>query len=245
MVMWTCSLLKSNARQALSGRYWRSFWVCLVVTLLSGGYTSQKLTYSSEEVYGFLDRMPIATLLILLAASLLVLALAILWSVFFLSPLTVGSCRYFMESRQAPAPMKTVLTIFRPPYMNVVKVSALVSLKIALGSLLIIPGIYWQYCYWMVPYLLAENPYLTTGRAMELSRQMMEGEKLRTFVLVLSFIGWIVLSVLTLGIGLLFLEPYYQATMAELYAVLRSKAFALNLTDENELCGFVRHDAGA
>ena len=91
MVMWTCSLLKSNARQALSGRYWRSFWVCLVVTLLSGGYTSQKLTYSSEEVYGFLDRMPIATLLILLAASLLVLALAILWSVFFLSPLTVGS----------------------------------------------------------------------------------------------------------------------------------------------------------
>ena len=64
-------------------------------------------------------------------------------------------------------------------------------------------------------------------------------------MLVLSFIGWIVLSVLTLGIGLLFLEPYYQATMAELYAVLRSKAFALNLTDENELCGFVRHDAGA
>ena len=33
--------------------------------------------------------------------------------------------------------------------------------------------------------------------------------------------------------------------MAELYAVLRSKAFALNLPDENELCGFVRHDAGA
>ena len=53
------------------------------------------------------------------------------------------------------------------------------------------------------------------------------------------------MSVLTLGIGLLFLEPYYQATMAELYAVLRSKAFSLNLTDENELCGFVRHDADA
>lgn len=266
--MWTRSLLKQNAKDALRGRYWRSFLLCFLLTLLGiGDYSPQyRVTYdlASDELdnlrYGpvwegnasvqdLWAELNDSNLLFLLQFGVVLLLIGVViglcWAFFLVNPLTVGRNRYFMESRQAPAPMKTVLTIFRPPYMNVVKVSALVSLKIALGSLLIIPGIYWQYCYWMVPYLLAENPYLTTGRAMELSRQMMEGEKLRTFVLVLSFIGWIFLSVLTLGIGLLFLEPYYQATMAELYAVLRSKAFSLNLTDENELCGFVRHDADA
>ena len=28
--MWTRELLKTNAKQALQGRYWRSFWICLV-----------------------------------------------------------------------------------------------------------------------------------------------------------------------------------------------------------------------
>ncbi len=143
-----------------------------------------------------------------------------------------------------PEEMGTVLTVFRRPYLNVVKVRFLVWLKITLGSLLVIPGIYWSYCYYMVPYLLAENPYMTTSRAMELSRQMMYGEKWHTFVLELSFLGWLFLCALTLGIGLVFLEPYYQATFAELYAALRAKAFANGMTDQNELAGFVRHDGG-
>ena len=74
-----------------------------------------------------------------------------------------------------------------------------------------------------VGYLMAENPYLTTCRAMELSKQMMDGEKWNTFVLQLSFIGWYLLCSITFGIGFIFLEPYVQATFAELYAALRAK----------------------
>ena len=48
-----------------------------------------------------------------------------------------------------------------------------------------------------------------------------------------SFIGWGFLCTLTLGIGYLFLEPYYQATMAEFYAALRSKALNLGMSDTN------------
>lgn len=70
---------------------------------------------------------------------------------------------------------------------------------------------------------MAENPYLTTCRAMELSKQMMDGEKWNTFVLQLSFIGWYLLCSITFGIGFIFLEPYVQATFAELYAALRAK----------------------
>lgn len=117
----------------------------------------------------------------------------------------------------------------------------LTNLKVALGSLLIIPGIYWSYCYMQVGYLMAENPYLTTCRAMELSKQMMDGEKWNTFVLQLSFIGWYLLCSITFGIGFIFLEPYVQATFAELYAALRAKALANGYTNEYELGGFVRH----
>ena len=138
-------------------------------------------------------------------------------------------------------PKPLVTSIFRTPYLNVVKVMLLTNLKIALGSLLIIPGIYWSYCYMQVGYLMAENPYLTTCRAMELSKQMMDGEKWNTFVLQLSFIGWYLLCSITFGIGFIFLEPYVQATFAELYAALRAKALANGYTNEYELGGFVRH----
>ena len=179
---------------------------------------------------------------IVLVCLLIGLAIGMAWSAFITSPLTIGRNRYFMENRQSPAPLRTVTTVFRTPYLNLVKVSFLVNLKIILGYfLLIVPGVYWSYCYMMVPYLLAENPYMSTRRAMELSREMMYGEKWHAFVLGLSFRGWIILGMVTLGIGLLFLEPYYQATMAELYAALRSKALAMNLTDTSELGGFVRH----
>lgn len=253
--MWTYSLLKANARQALGGRYWRSFWVCLVVSLVGGGgYTgSINLSFRSDEtmeeaVRYALNQIP-ATVLAASAIALALIALvsaalAICWSLFLAAPLRVGCCRYFMESRQGLTPFTTLFSVFRTPYLNVVKVQFLTGLKIVLGTLLfIIPGIYWSYCYALVPYLLAENPYLTTTRAMELSKEIMYGEKWHYFVLELSFIGWNLLCVLTLGIGSFFLAPYKEATFAEFYAAMRSKAMNQGITSSQELGGFVRHDA--
>ena len=94
----------------------------------------------------------------------------------------------------------------------------------------------------LVPYLLAENPYMSATRAMELSKEMMEGEKWNFFILKLSFFGWLLLCVFTFGIGGFFLEPYMQATYAEFYAAMRSKALAMGMTTTDELGGFVRHD---
>ena len=88
---------------------------------------------------------------------------------------------------------------------------------------------------------MAENPNISSRRAFELSRQMTDGEKWNIFVLDLSFIGWYVLCGITFGIGFLFLNPYLQATNAELYSALRAKAFAANFTDDSELGDFVRY----
>ena len=140
-------------------------------------------------------------------------------------------------------PVSTVVSAFRRPYGNPIVVQLLTDLKIALGFLLlIVPGIYWEYCYELVPYLLAENPYMSATRAMELSKEMMEGEKWNFFILKLSFFGWLLLCVFTFGIGGFFLEPYMQATYAEFYAAMRSKALAMGMTTTDELGGFVRHD---
>ena len=62
-------------------------------------------------------------------------------------------------------------------------------------------------------------------------------------MLELSFIGWNLLCVLTLGIGSFFLAPYKEATFAEFYAAMRSKAMNQGITSSQELGGFVRHEA--
>ena len=75
----------------------------------------------------------------------------------------------------------------------------------------------------MVPNLLADEPGISGPEAMERSKQMMHGHKWKTFLLDLSFIGWFLLSVITLGIvNVFWTQPYLEATDAELYKVLKN-----------------------
>ena len=68
---------------------------------------------------------------------------------------------------------------------------------------------------------------------------MMKGNKWDTFILDLSFIGWHILSTITFGlVGIFHVNPYVQATNAELYAVLREYALVNRYADEIELIGF-------
>ena len=83
--------------------------------------------------------------------------------------------------------------------------------------LLVIPGIYASYGYAMTSYILAENPDLTAREAISRSKQLMDGHRLDLFILQLSFIGWAILSALTLGIGSLWLNPYTEAATAAFY----------------------------
>ena len=245
--MWTRGLLKQNAKDALRGKYWGCFLVTLVTGILTGGTGGSGGRAATSAVNGgssFGTHGSVSPEVVITAVGIVLVGLAvgIAWSCFVAGPLGVGMNRFFMENRQSKTPFSTLWSVFGPGYLNIVKVNFLVNLKIALGFLLIIPGIYWGFCYALVPYLLAENPYMTTSRAMELSKELMEGEKWNYFVLGLSFIGWLMLGALCLGIGTLFVMPYIEATFAEFYAAMRSKAFAAGVSDEQELGGFVRHD---
>lgn len=87
--------------------------------------------------------------------------------------------------------------------------------------LLIIPGIVKSYSYALTPFILKDEPELRYNAAIEKSMRMMNGYKMKLFLLDLSFIGWMILSILTLGIGLLFLQPYMNTARAAFYEDLK------------------------
>ena len=92
------------------------------------------------------------------------------------------------------------------------------GILIALWSLLfIIPGIIKGYSYSMTYYILADNPSMTANDARKKSMDIMRGNKWRLFCLQLSFIGWLLLCVLTLGILTLWISPYIQTATAAFY----------------------------
>lgn len=87
-----------------------------------------------------------------------------------------------------------------------------------IGSIcFVIPGIVICYMFSMTEYVMLDNPQLGSQQAMALSRKMMKGKKMKLFLLDLSFIGWIILSMLTLGLGFILLCPYMQASHAAFY----------------------------
>ncbi len=159
----------------------------------------------------------------LLLVFLVVAVIAVAFYVFVLSPLVVGSQRFFVRNLNQHAEVKELAFGYDNNYMETVKTLFLRSLFVFLWSLLlIIPGIYKSYEYRMIPYLLAEDPTMTKDRAFAESKRMMDGQKWNTFVLDLSFLGWDILSALTLGIlGVFYVAPYQAQTNAALYEKLR------------------------
>ena len=161
---------------------------------------------------------------------LLVIGLAfILIRIFVLAPFEVGGSRFFIENSMEKAGLGNILFGFQNGYYGkTVWTLFLKNLYIFLWSLLLlIPGIVKAYEYHMVPYLLADYPELSTEEAFRISREMMNGEKMNTFILDLSFIGWYILSGITCNlVGIFYLYPYKYATDAELFLVLKQNYFS-------------------
>lgn len=89
--------------------------------------------------------------------------------------------------------------------------------------LLIIPGLVKCYSYSMTSFILKDNPEMKYDAAINESMRMMQGHKMKLFLLDLSFIGWFFLSILTLGIGFLFLQPYMSTAHAHFYEDLKTE----------------------
>ena len=83
--------------------------------------------------------------------------------------------------------------------------------------LFFIPGVIMSYAYSMAIYIAADHPELTPMECIKRSKELMKGHKWNLFVLDLTFIGWMLLAMLTGGILTLFVAPYQEMARAEFY----------------------------
>lgn len=188
--------------------------------------TPKTETVSTSDIDPETAVMAVAVVLVI---CLIAFAIAFVFTAFLLNPLLVGCRKFFIENAlhsQNSINESNIGLAFHNNYMNIVGAMFSTQIFVFLWSLLlIVPGIIRAYDWRMVPYIISENPSISGEEARNRSEQMMSGQKWDTFVLDLSFLGWMILGGFTFGIlNLLFTTPYKAATDAELYLTLDGRA---------------------
>ena len=211
---------KKAALTALKGRWGTAVLAGFLAALL-GGTASDGVKFEWDEMISdTYITQPGIVLLIVLAALLVMCIYLVLGSV-----VSVGYAKFQLELMDRKVQLK-VGTLFRyfEHWKTALATYLLKGLYIFLWTLLlIIPGFIAGYGYAMTNYILAEHPELTAREAIKRSEEMMDGNRVRLFCLHISFIGWSLLSTLTLGIGNLWLTPYRHAAEAAFYLDLVNK----------------------
>lgn len=140
---------------------------------------------------------------------------------FLLIPFSISFYWFFLSLSRLETPEISQLFAVYADWKTSLKLigaSIVVSIFVTLWSLLlIIPGIIKSLSYSQVFFLLRDHPEFSIIEAITESRKIMKGYKWKYFLLNLSFIGWGILSLFTVGIGLLWLIPYVTTSLASFY----------------------------
>lgn len=212
----------------------KNYVSAVVVALLMGifgtasGESSARRVSENSDIYSgnFFNAGMITGLLTGIATVVILIVLVA--KVFVGNLLKMGGYRFFILNQTAQPGIGTLLDGFRSGhYVNIVLAMFLRDLFTALWSLLlVVPGIVKHYEYLMVSYIIAENPAMDYKEAFQISKQMMDGEKMEAFIMDLSFLGWYLLSAVTCGLlAIFYVNPYVQASFAEMYTFNKQKAY--------------------
>lgn len=147
--------------------------------------------------------------------------------------------RMFLEGRiYEKISLKNCLFLLRIQKWHKASLTMLkTSIYEILWTFTIVGGVIKRYSYFLVPYIVAENPNIKSKDAINLSRTMMNGHKFECFILELSFIGWRILSILTIGLSnIFFTNAYFIATFCEYYTDLRKISKEKNIFNSQLLC---------
>ena len=204
---------KNAALAALKGN-WAPFVVAMIIMMAFMYVVMGPYLFVYQVSLG-MHQIVISPAFALAAVGVYILGMPLL-----VMPLTLGfdytSNRLLVEGDN-----RAVGNLFRDSFGNwgrKVWGMFLMNFFVSLWSLLlIIPGFIKYYAYALTPYILIDNPELSANQAINLSQKMMKGHKFDMFILHLSFIGWIILSIFTFGIGLLWLLPYMMTAQAAFY----------------------------
>ena len=149
---------------------------------------------------------------------------ALMW-VFIKNLIIVGRCRYFLERRSySRVEADRILFVFHTGGIkNCAKVMLIRSVKQALWNLTIIGGVIKRYEYMLIPYILAENPTVSTKEAFALSKALMMGDKRRAFLIDVTLLPCFLVDGAAFHLTSLFFSNVYRETLfAEVYERLRA-----------------------
>ena len=198
--------LKGNWAPAVLGAIFFTFATCLIT---SPGYCANMAAFDMP----FFNSINPKLLKIFSNLSFLL-------NFFLLYPLSLGysvAHKELLQNGDAAITRNTVRLAFSDYVRNAVSILLVYLYTILWTLLFIVPGIIKGLAYSLTPFIVKDNPQLSPNEAINLSMKMMKGHKFDLFYLYLSFIGWILLAMLTLGIGLLWVIPYMQTSMAAFY----------------------------
>jgi len=133
-------------------------------------------------------------------------------------PMVLGLCIFFLSlSRQGDPALEQIFQGFEK-FGVALGAYLLQAVFVFLWALLlIIPGIIAALSYSQTFYIIAEDDGIGPLEAIRKSKEMMRGHKWKIFCLAWRFIGWVLLCMLTLGIGYLWLFPYMEVSYARFY----------------------------
>ncbi len=195
--------IKNYAKEKLSGNL-GSIWKILIIAL--------GISLAAGVVFGILFSKMDADFLDSLLGILMM-------------PLGIGTTAFFISLIENENFEAKDLFKYYHDFVKIIGVTILMGLIVMLGYIcFIIPGIILTLSYSLVPIILIKKPELGIVETLKYSREKMQGHKLDTFVLGLSFIGWAILGTLTFGILYIWLYPYMQLTFTKFY---------LNILGEN------------
>lgn len=218
---------KEIARESLKGKWLTASAVCVIASLL-GAFSSIFLFIIIYMGYTYVIVGAFENIW-MVYATLAVIGIIVAWIRFFFGGMTRFGVIDFnlalLDRRKTGLSM-----VFRKKTMlwkGVLMRLYLFFTKLIGCILLLIPGIIMRYAYAMTPYILEQKPGFEITKAMRASRKVMKKHKWQLFKLRLSFLGWDILSIITFGLGYIFVRPYKEAAETVFYNEISGRADAL------------------
>ncbi|MDP3386004.1 MAG: DUF975 family protein [Eubacteriales bacterium] len=198
--------IKDDAKRMLEGNWAKAVAVSIIIWILTDALTQQNATESVRSGIYF-NNAQFGNLLSLILSG----------------PLSLGAANFYMKIGKSENVNVSIIFEGFSDFKRTFLFHLVSGIFIILWTfLLVIPGIIAAIRYSMGYYLIAENPDLTFMEAINVSSGIMNGHKMDFFTFCISFIGWFLLSIITFGLGFLYLIPYYQMSKLNFYRRITS-----------------------
>ena len=227
---------RQQARESLRGKWFIAVIAAFIASLLGGLTNSAGVSFGFNFDTGSSDTQGGGTevntdafssffteevLTIIFTVFVVLLVVGIVVGIVHLivgSVVSIGYAKFNLDILDGNEPELGTMFTYFSEWGKAIIARILRGVYTALWTcLFIVPGIMAAYSYSMTPFIMAETPYLSAKEAIKISKEIMRGNRWRLFCLEFSFIGWALLSIVTLGIASLWVLPYQEATRAAFY----------------------------